>query len=516
LERIYTNFEEFNPNRFNARFELAQDFAREHGWRVVSGVVQGLKSDGSLYLPIDHAWCVNDTDNVVYEPLNGSFIYENTFKTAFNPKISNILDPIQPGLDPDVFDNAESDNPLLKPVLARWVKNTVHKIFKNNGYDDSDRWLKLVLTGSLTTLQWSPESDFDISLWVDLEEFEDFDRAELVKMIVDKLDGTMVPGTTHPLQCFVVNMFEVHNASDIYKPGLRSAWDIDEHRWIVPPETDRVHDVGKEYPDLYHRGLQVAEKMKSLLDYQPERAKTYWHYIHSQRRRAMKAGRGDYSPENITYKMLANSNLFPRIEEATGEHIASNLQYIETTFEDGDIIYHNLKAILPTQTVKTASIESIDDYELNKIHTAAGEVAQFSWVEIPGFKTESEGVEVHPDYRRKGIASKLISIAKEISPDLKASKYRTEDGDRFIKSTHILDSPEDVEKVHLEPRYAQSPSPQYLCTVCQNPTDNINPKVCDACRNLEGGNTSIDSSSEGTTMQERINFAAGDEIHEFK
>jgi len=88
LERIYTNIQDFNPERLESRFKLAQDFADENGWWVVTGEVRGLKSDGTFYPPIKHAWCVNDKDDVVYEPLSGSFIYEGTFKTAFNPKIS--------------------------------------------------------------------------------------------------------------------------------------------------------------------------------------------------------------------------------------------------------------------------------------------------------------------------------------------------------------------------------------------------------------------------------------------
>lgn len=255
---------------------------------------------------------------------------------------SNILDPIRDTLDPDVFDDAASDKPRLKATVASWVKNKVYNVLQANGYSGMEEWLSLVLTGSLTTYQWAEDSDLDVSFWCSLDKFEEFDRAALIAIVLEQLDGHIVPGTTHPLQVFVVDVTQVKGYSDSYQPGVRSAYDLDKMEWMVPPERARVHEVKKEFPDVFNSALQAASKMRSLLQYQPESARAYWKYLHKRRRSDMKAGRGDYSDSNIVYKMLHNAGLFDTIQKELGVHIAravfaeSNMVDVEDIPADQD------------------------------------------------------------------------------------------------------------------------------------------------------------------------------------
>lgn len=239
---------------------------------------------------------------------------------AGQPKFANILDPIHESLDEDVFDNADDDAPRLKPKLASYVRSKVFKVLRDAEWPDPTQYLSFVLTGSLTTYQWSEESDFDVSLFVDTEKFPEYVRADLIKLMIEHCDGTLVPGTTHPLQVFVVphGITREH----LYKPGLRSAYDIEADEWIVLPERERSVDVYKRWPELIAYAKMVEDKMRMMLKYNPHAAKQYWHLIHEKRRSDMKAGKGDYSESNIVYKWLANRGYFPLISEVTGEYIA--------------------------------------------------------------------------------------------------------------------------------------------------------------------------------------------------
>jgi hypothetical protein len=235
-------------------------------------------------------------------------------------RLGNILDPIHAELDARVWDNPAADKPILKPIHAHWIKSHVYKTLEDGGYTDVEKWLTLVLTGSLTTYQYSDDSDVDISLFVDTRIFPEWSRAEMIALMVEKLDGVLLPGTPHPLQDFVVG--EGIKPSDLYKPGLRSGYNLDNNKWIVPPERGRVHDVQKEQGGFYAWGLQMADKMERLLKYEPEQAIAFWHSIHKKRQRDMVKGKGDFSESNIIYKMLANRGLFPEISQASGEYIA--------------------------------------------------------------------------------------------------------------------------------------------------------------------------------------------------
>lgn len=232
---------------------------------------------------------------------------------------SNILDPIHDELDPRVWDDPANPQPKLKTQHTQWIKRTINEVLEKH-YERVDEWLSLVFTGSLTTYQYSDESDVDVSLFVDVNSFPEWDRAEMIGIVVESIDGTILPGTPFPLQAFVVP--KGIEKQSLYRPGLRSGYDLNAEAWVVPPEHDRVHDVEQEYNAYYVYALETADKMERLLRYEPDKAIMFWHQIHKRRQRDQRAGKGDYAESNVAYKMLANRGLFPTISEVSGEYIA--------------------------------------------------------------------------------------------------------------------------------------------------------------------------------------------------
>lgn len=236
------------------------------------------------------------------------------------PRSGNILDPVHDDLDPTVWDSPAAPMPVLKQQHSHWIVATIWDVLDKAGYDGMERWLSLVLTGSLTTYQFSEDSDCDISVWVDVRHFPEWSRAEMIGLMIDHMDGTTLPGTPHPMQCFVVG--RGLRREDLYKPGLRSAYDLLTEKWVVPPDKSSVHNVEKEMNEAYTIALENADKMERLLRYEPQKAVKFWHQIHKRRQRDQGAGKGDYAPSNITYKMLNNRGLFPQISDVSGEYIA--------------------------------------------------------------------------------------------------------------------------------------------------------------------------------------------------
>jgi prophage maintenance system killer protein len=235
-------------------------------------------------------------------------------------RTANILDPIHDALDPRVWDDPASPEPKIKQEHSEFLHEKVYSTLEAHGYDGMERWLSLVFTGSLTTYQYDDHSDVDISLFVDVKRFPEWSRAELIGVMIENCDGTLLPGTPFPLQCFVVPSSVTKQ--DLYKPGLRSGYDLATDTWIVPPDKNRVHDVEHEMNEAYTVALENADKMDRLLRYEPDKAVQFWHQIHERRKRDQAKGKGDYAPSNITYKMLANRNLMPKIEEVSGEYLA--------------------------------------------------------------------------------------------------------------------------------------------------------------------------------------------------
>ena len=243
---------------------------------------------------------------------------------------SNILDPIHETLPESVWEHPESDRPHLKAQHRKWITATVTRVLKDAGYTHIEDWLSLVLTGSLTTYQYGDESDCDVSLFVNAEVFPEWSRAEIIGVMITHVDGTILPGTKYPMQCFVVP--PGITPADLYKPGLRSGYDLKADDWIEPPDRTRAHDVQREMNNFYVYALEQADKMERLLRYEPDKAVLLWHQIHKKRQRDQRAGKGDYSESNIVYKFLANRGLFPQISQASGEYIAATKHRTVTKF----------------------------------------------------------------------------------------------------------------------------------------------------------------------------------------
>ncbi len=148
-------------------------------------------------------------------------------KVEWTAKTTNIYDPIENDLDKHVFQNGEP-----RKSVVNFIKRLYGRALKQEyGIENAELFIDLYITGSLTTFQYSETSDCDVSVFPNYQRFaESFDedssktRKRLVSLSIEHIDGTFLPGTTHPLQFFVVA--DGIERTDLYRPGLRSAWSI--------------------------------------------------------------------------------------------------------------------------------------------------------------------------------------------------------------------------------------------------------------------------------------------------
>lgn len=282
--------------------------------------VDGLDVQNDPYL--NGSEYVNSGDHAAYvsDPITPDrirLVREGEPIEPYWERSANIFDPIQKELDQKVFTGITP-----KPTTLQFIQNGLEKLLTKTYDFPIMEYIDLYLTGSLTTYQYDETSDCDISVFVQWDMLPEgvVRRRDLVALMVDKLDGTILPGTQHPIQHFVVG--KGIEPTDLYKPGLRSAFSFRTNEWIQPPERERVHDVANELPLLYHRAQLMAEKMELLLNLNPIYAKEFWHQIHRKRQKDQQAGLGDFSEGNIVYKYLLHNGFFDRIRTELGEVIA--------------------------------------------------------------------------------------------------------------------------------------------------------------------------------------------------
>lgn len=233
---------------------------------------------------------------------------------------TNILDPIHNQLDQRLFKGIDP-----RPATINFIKKKIYEVL-DGIIHPSEQYFDLYLTGSITTYQYSDGSDCDISIFPRYDKLEakfKTDAKEIRKRIIvrviNHLDGLAVPGTPFVVQGFVT--LPGDKPADMYRAGMRSAWSFQTHKWIVPPEKDRVHDVQHELPLVYLRAHAIGEKMKQALTQDPKAAIKLYKQVHLKRSNDQRAGRGDFSEGNVMYKYLAHEGYFDRLRDI-GLHIA--------------------------------------------------------------------------------------------------------------------------------------------------------------------------------------------------
>lgn len=253
-------------------------------------------------------------------------------------KESNILDPVQDTLDQDVFNGT-----VPKKEFFDYHLDHIREVFRQNGFNPYA--FDFYLTGSLCTYQYSDKSDVDISIICNVNEFSEEDRSDLISIVIESLDGEFFPRTRHQYQHFVQPVGV--DIEDLFILGMRSAWDFQKDKWVIKPRRAYAHNVQKEKPDWILAGVQVSDKINTLIDYhQYDQAKEMYKEIH-RKRKEDQIEYGDYSEGNIIYKFLDNNGTFDRLK-----NIGQKISMKKIAFERFDTDYY-LKDFIDSRLTNT-------------------------------------------------------------------------------------------------------------------------------------------------------------------
>lgn len=152
----------------------------------------------------------------------------------------SVIDPVMKKLSPDLWSGSK-----LKPQARTSLLNFVNGFIKDEGIEDKVE--KIILTGSSTTYQYSPNADVDINVSMKITN-EKLD--ELKKKLAD-YNGKMFPNTSHPMNIFILNKEWV--------PGLRGpSYDLKNDEWEISPEKS---DIDISYKAVLEIALSWARKI---------------------------------------------------------------------------------------------------------------------------------------------------------------------------------------------------------------------------------------------------------------
>lgn len=147
----------------------------------------------------------------------------NKFTQITNSYINeSVIDIPRNSLDPTVFQFRDDSYPIMHPMIKTQIQYDIEDI------DDVVHVNRYYVIGSILTNKYSPTSDIDINVEVNARNKMEMEDA--IKVIKD-INGRLAPGTTHP-----INYYIMENKYDLMKTD--AAYDVDREQWIKEPKVD--------------------------------------------------------------------------------------------------------------------------------------------------------------------------------------------------------------------------------------------------------------------------------------
>lgn len=189
-------------------------------------------------------------------------------------KESSILDYPQKGLDPDVW---ETKTGLLKSQCKTQILNKLYSFFIGQGLSEYAKWLlDVVITGSLTSYQYTRRSDLDIHVILKSKAFLELEDIQIPeeelfdvlndtwRLILNDEEKEYLTGTRHRLE-FYFEPLEVMQERLENPEKHDGIYSILEDTWLVPP---REIEIDFDPEDVFSEVLEEAEKIAKNFDIQ--------------------------------------------------------------------------------------------------------------------------------------------------------------------------------------------------------------------------------------------------------
>ena len=112
--------------------------------------------------------------------------------------LESIIDLPRKDYSRTVFDNYDTEKPVLKPVVKKMIEDQIREFNKVAPV------IKYRLIGSILTKRYRKDADLDINVLFDVADEDKEAMSEKLRGIVREVNGKNVPGSVHPVNYFVI------------------------------------------------------------------------------------------------------------------------------------------------------------------------------------------------------------------------------------------------------------------------------------------------------------------------
>ena len=167
-----------------------------------------------------------------------------------------------------VFNDADTENPKLKPGVVAIIKSQIRK------FESKAPVLKYSLIGSILTKRYREDADLDVNVLFDVEpSYRETMRQQLASDLKN-INGKLIPGTKHPINYFVITDPKIKEKNDKMADGV---FDIDANKFSRKPKPITFDP--KQYESDFRKKVEEidvakGELVRDIIDYKELRELT--------------------------------------------------------------------------------------------------------------------------------------------------------------------------------------------------------------------------------------------------
>jgi predicted nucleotidyltransferase len=213
-------------------------------------------------------------------------------------------------LEPNLWD----ENQNLRPEIRLKLLKIANDFYKST--DFKSQIVDILLLGSTINYNWTPESDIDIHIVIDVQK-EGLDVEHFRKTLDclgsqwNKEHDIEIHG--HPVETYLQDISEKNSSPEKLREHA-SMFSLLKNKWIVPPKHE-VPSLNKEM--IRKKFYEIKAEIDKIIEEKNiDGLKSLMKTIRDYRNKGLEGKDGEFSTENIVFKALRHTGILEKLKDA--------------------------------------------------------------------------------------------------------------------------------------------------------------------------------------------------------
>ncbi len=222
-------------------------------------------------------------------------------------------------LSPELWE----DDKIKQDIRLALLKNS--KMFIEYSNLDDISFDDIILTGSMANYNYSKYSDIDLHILFDfsqISENEEFVHEYLKSKRLLWAKNLPVQIKGHDVELYFQDTKEPHHSTGVFSV-FKNEWIKKPVKQIIDINRTHIKEKVQQYIDAINNVLSISDQEKFLTEY---------HNLREKLKKYRKSGlekNGEYSVENLTFKVLRNMGFLDQLVQKKNEKVTKELSIDE-------------------------------------------------------------------------------------------------------------------------------------------------------------------------------------------